>query len=49
MYAHTWILADPTKTDIGAEATGPGKMGPWSQSEGKLFYNEVNASHLYYR
>ncbi|CAG2104065.1 unnamed protein product, partial [Medioppia subpectinata] len=40
LYGHTWILADPNKYDIGAEATGPGKQGPWSQQDGKLGYNE---------
>lgn len=41
LFGHTWILKDAQKTEPGAKATGPGRMGAWSQAEGKLSYNEI--------
>jgi len=41
LFGHSWKLVDAKNTDPGAKASGPGKMGPWSQAEGKLSYNEI--------
>ena len=42
LYARTWKLANPSKQEIGDEATGPGTAGPYTQNEGQLSYNEVS-------
>ncbi|CAG2106597.1 unnamed protein product [Medioppia subpectinata] len=40
-YGHTWTLSDTTKTDVGAPASGPGTVGPFTNSTGKLGVNEM--------
>ena len=45
LFGHTWILADPSKSTPGSKAIGAGRQGPFSQSDGKLNYNEVNIEY----
>ena len=40
-FGRTWRLVSTSNTEPGAKAVGPGRMGPFSQAEGKLNYNEV--------
>jgi len=40
-FAHSWKLADPSKTYIGAPGAGPGPEGQCTQSPGDLAYFEV--------
>ncbi|CAG2118705.1 unnamed protein product, partial [Medioppia subpectinata] len=39
-YGHTWTLTDPTKTDPGSPASGPGNKRPFTDTPGKIGYNE---------
>lgn len=40
-YGRSFTLANPSNTDIGAPANGPGTAGPYTREAGMLGYNEI--------
>nr|XP_042910581.1 chitinase-3-like protein 1 isoform X1 [Parasteatoda tepidariorum]XP_042910582.1 chitinase-3-like protein 1 isoform X2 [Parasteatoda tepidariorum] len=41
LYGRSFTLTDPSKTDLGSPAKGPGRGGPITKEPGMLGYNEI--------
>ena len=46
LYGRSFTLSDPSKHDIGAPATGPGKAGRFTMQKGFVAYFEVTSSQF---
>jgi GH18 family chitinase len=46
-YGRSYTLSNANSPGIGASASGPGAVGPYTQESGFIGYNEVSVTYLF--